>query len=159
MSNRIPKRVGKVDPKTLARRAVSECTDRGSAKAIRVMLYYIDLANRDTGETWPARETVAKALGISDDAVKRANRFWTGAGQSVVWTDPAGQEHRLWLPYLRVPRKGVIHPDGSKESNLYHPGWLALLSLLSARHWDQVLREEARAIMQEEGRHGNSDEL
>src|SRR5262249_52838500 len=87
------------------------------------------------------------------------NRFWTGAGQSVVWTDPAGQEHRLWLPYLRVPRKGVIHPDGSKESNLYHPGWLALLSLLSARHWDQVLREEARAIMQEEGRDGNSDEL
>jgi hypothetical protein len=60
-------------------------------------------------------------------------------------------------PFLRVPRKGRVRQDGTKESNLYQPGWLALLGLLSANHWDQELRREACAVMSEAGRDGNPE--
>lgn len=49
-----PKKVGKVDAKTVASIAVSDLIDCGSWKTAAVMRFYIDTANRRSGNCWPS---------------------------------------------------------------------------------------------------------
>jgi hypothetical protein len=57
-----PKKVGKVDPKTIALCAVSDVIDCASWKHAAVLRFYIDSANRGSGNCWPSEETVADKL-------------------------------------------------------------------------------------------------
>jgi hypothetical protein len=133
-----PKKVGKVDPKTICRRAVGELIDSGSDKSGMVMAYYIDRASRAKGACFPSRATTARDLGLSEDAVTRANSFWSMFGS---WVD--GE----WMPYLKLVREGAKRADGTKQSNAYHVGWLPLIVLVFERHWCEELRAEAAKVL------------
>lgn len=105
--NSPPKKLGKVDAKTICRRAVSELTECGSSMCVRVLLFYIDCANRNTGNSWLGEEKIARALRLKNSkTVSRANRYWCKLG------------------FLKIPRKGRVRPDGTCESNLYQVQWL-----------------------------------
>ena len=119
-----PKKVGKVDAKTICRRAASELMDCGSHMTLRVMLFYIDSANRNTGACYPSVETTARKLRISERAVERANRFWVKAG------------------FLTVPRCGRSTP--TRRSNAYHVQWFSLITYAANHHWCADIRAEAR---------------
>jgi hypothetical protein len=124
-----PEKVGKVDAKTICRRTASELMDCGSHKTLRVMLFYIDSANRNTGACWPSRETTARKLGISVDAVKRANKFWVKLG------------------YLTIPRRGANLP--AKRSNAYHVQWFSLIAFAADYHWCADIRAEAERYLEQ----------
>jgi hypothetical protein len=111
-----PKKVGKVDPKTIALCAVSDLIDCGSWKHAAVLRFYIDSANRGSGNCWPSEETVADKLRLrSAKAVSRANRWWRFHGYQV---------NGEVVPFLRLARKGRRRPNGTRESNAYHVGWI-----------------------------------
>jgi hypothetical protein len=139
-----PDKIGDVDAKTLCRRAVSELVDCGSCKSVQVMLFYIDSANRGTGNCWPAEETTARKLRFRNPkntkAVTRANRWWRFHGYKV-----NGQV----LPFLTLARKGRRKLDGTKGSNAYHIGWLPLLAMAAESHWCEELRAAASAYVAE----------
>lgn len=102
-----PKKVGRVDAKTIASIAVSDLIDCGSWKTAAVMRFYIDTANRLNGNCWPSEETVARKLGLRNTkVVSRANRWWRGYGYTV--------GNKL-MPFLRLARRGRRRPDGTKE--------------------------------------------
>jgi hypothetical protein len=108
--NSPPKKIGRIDAKTICSRAVSDLIDCGSWKTQAVMQFYIDSANRKNGNCYPSEETVAKILGLrSTKAVSRADRFWKRHGIK-------------GMPFLSVARKGRRKADGTKESNAYHVG-------------------------------------
>jgi hypothetical protein len=134
-----PKKIGKVDSKTIALIAVSDLIDCGSWKTAAVMRFYIDTANRLNGNCWPSEGTVARKLGLRNTKViSRANRWWRRYGYEV------GHQ---WIPFLRLARRGRRRPDGTKESNAYHVGWLPLIAVVAERHWNPKLRAEADAIL------------
>lgn len=134
-----PKKVGRVDAKTIASIAVSDLIDCGSWKTAAVMRFYIDTANRLNGNCWPSEETVARKLGLRNTkVVSRANRWWRGYGYTV--------GNKL-MPFLRLARRGRRRPDGTKESNAYHVGWLSLIAVVAERHWNPKLRAEAAGIL------------
>jgi hypothetical protein len=138
-TNPPPKRVGKVDPKTIALSAVSDLIDCGSWKHAAVLRFYIDSANRGTGNCWPSEETVAKKLRLmSTKAVSRANTWWRRHGYEV---------NGEVLPFLTVAQKGRRRPDGTRESNAYHVGWLPLIAMVADLHWNAKLRAEAAAVL------------
>jgi hypothetical protein len=104
-----------------------------------VMRFYIDTANRLTGNCWPSEETVARNLGLRNTkAVSRANRWWRRHGFEV---------RSQLMPFLRLARRGRRRPDGTKESNAYHIGWLPLIGVVAEQHWNPKLRAEALAIL------------
>jgi hypothetical protein len=134
-----PEKVGNIDPKTICRRAL-ELIDSGSAKSSMVMAFYIDSANRGTGNCWPSEETTARKLHLRNSkAVSRANGWWCHHGYDV-----SGQD----MAFLKLARRGRRRPDGTKESNAYHIGWLPLIATVRELHWDPKLREEADTILQ-----------
>ena len=103
------------------------------------MRFYIDTANRLNGNCWPSEETVARKLGLRNTkAVSRANRWWRRYGYKV--SDEV-------MPFLRLARRGRRRPDGTKESNAYHIGWLPLMAVVAEQHWNPKLRAEALAIL------------
>jgi hypothetical protein len=51
------------------------------------------------------------------------------------------------MPFLRLARRGRRRPDGTKESNAYHIGWLPLIGVVAEQHWNPKLRAEALAIL------------
>jgi len=130
-----PKKVGKVDAKTIALIAVSDLIDCGSWKTAAVMRFYIDSANRLNGNCWPSEETVARKLGLRNTkVVSRANRWWRRYGYEV------GDQV---IPFLCLARRGRRRPDGTKESNAYHVGWLPLIAVVAEQHWNRKVRAEA----------------
>jgi len=137
-----PKKVGKVDSKTLAFSAVSDLIDCGSWKTAAVMRFYIDTANRLNGNCWPSEETVAGNLRLRNTkAVSRANSWWRHYGYTV---------DKQLMPFLRLARRGRRRPDGTKESNAYHVGWLPLIAMVAEQHWNSKFRAEAAAIVDAE---------
>jgi hypothetical protein len=134
-----PKKVGKVDPKTIACCAVSDIIDCGSWKHAAILRFYIDCANRGSGNCFPSEETVAKKLRLRNTkAVSRANRYWRFQGYRV---------NGEVAPFLTLARKGHRRPDGTCESNAYHVGWVALIALVADAHWNEKLRAEAAAVL------------
>lgn len=134
-----PRKIGKITAKTIARRVVSELIDPGSSKTVMVMLFYIDSANSKNGACYPSEETVARKLGFRNTkAVTRANRYWRFHGHKV---------NGELLPFLTVAVKGRRRPDGTKESNAYHIGWLPLLASAADHHWCAEIRRAARAYV------------
>ena len=118
---------------------MSDLIDCGSWKTAAVMRFYIDSANRKSGNCWPSEETVARKLRLrSPKAVSRANRWWRRHGHTV------GDQV---LPYLTIAQQGRRRPDGTKESNAYHVGWLPLVSMVADGHWNEKLRAEANALL------------
>ena len=51
------------------------------------------------------------------------------------------------IPFLRLARRGRRRPDGTKESNAYHIGWLPLIAVVAEQHWNPKLKAEALAIL------------
>lgn len=134
-----PLKVGKIDPKTLACHAVTDIIDCGSWKTSAVMLFYIDSANRKTGNCWPSEETVCRKLGLRNPkSVSRANRFWRHNGYDL------GAETE---PFLKIAKKGRRKPDGTRESNVYHIGWMPLIAVVADLHWKPELVKEAMKII------------
>jgi hypothetical protein len=147
-----PKKVGKVDPKTIALAAVSDVIDCGSWKHAAVLRFNIDSANRGSGNCWPSEETVADKLKLGNTkAVSRANRWWRFHGCTV--------EGKV-IPFLTLARKGRRRPDGTRESNAYHVGWIPLITMVANHHWNAKLRFEAAAVLAsiKQERHGEVTE-
>src|SRR5262249_5200086 len=134
-----PKKVGKVDAKTIALIAVSDLIDCGSWKTAAGMRFYIDSANRLNGNCWLSEEAVANKFGLRNSkAISRANRWGRGYGYK-------GSDQVI--PFLCLARRGRRRPDGTKESNAYHVGWLLLIAVVAEQHWNPKLRAEALAIL------------
>ena len=101
-----PKKVGEgLDAKTICRRAASELMDCGSHKTLRVMLFYIDSANRNTGDlppvTWrPPPESCASANGAVESALNQHRvRGWViSPSPAAARTFPAKTQQRLSRP-------------------------------------------------------------
>src|SRR5262245_43077352 len=100
------------------------------------MAFYIDSANRNTGNCWPAIATTARKLEISERAVKRANTFWRRHGWGGDW-------------FLTVPRRGKNKP--TKVSNAYHVGWRAFLLCAADLHYCPEIRAEAQRFFRVRG--------
>ena len=51
------------------------------------------------------------------------------------------------IPFLQLARRGRRGPDGTRESNAYHVGWLPLIAVVAEQHWNRKVRDEAAAIL------------
>jgi hypothetical protein len=127
-----------LDGKALARIAVSECINSNTWANAAVMLYLIDCASRDKGACYPSNATVAKAVNCSERSVRRATQWWRRHGCRV------GDRT---LPFLSIAVKGRTRPDGTKESNAYHIGWLPLIAVARHEHYRPRVRIHARGIL------------
>ena len=127
-----------LDGKVLASVAVYACINSGSWLNAAVMQYLIDCANRKNGACYPSFETISKAVICSESTVKRAIRWWCRHGQRV-----NGQR----MPFLRIVQRGRQKPDGTKESNAYHIGWLPLIAYAKQHHYRRRVRRHAAGII------------
>jgi hypothetical protein len=130
--------VNGLDGKTLARIAVYSVIDCGSWKSQSVMQYYIDAANRAKGLCYPSEDTTAKKARVNHRAVRRANRWWRNHGYIV---------NGKALPFLTIAVRGRQKPDGTRESNAYHIGWVPLIAIVRDTHFDERVRAEADAVL------------
>jgi hypothetical protein len=134
-----------LDGKAIARIAVSDCINSGSWFNQAVMQYLIDCANRENGACYPSNATIAKAVRCSESSAQRATRFWRRHGHRV---------HGRIRPFLSIAVKGRERPDGTKESNAYHIGWLALIAAARDLHHRFRVRLHSGAILKAERRLG-----
>jgi Helix-turn-helix domain len=129
---------GWLDGKAIATLAVSDCIDSQSWLVQAVMRFLIDSANRKNGACYPSNDTIAKAVGCTQRSVQRATRWWRHHGYKV---------NGEVLPFLSIAVKGREKPDGTKESNAYHIGWLPLIASARDRHYRLRVRRHAAAIL------------
>ena len=127
-----------LDGKAIARIAVTECINSRSWHAQAVMGYLIDCANRKNGACYPSNETVARAVGCSERSVRRITRWWCHHGYPV---------NGKTIPFLSIAVPGREKADGTKESNAYHIGWLALIAYARDHHYRLRVRRHAKAIL------------
>ena len=127
-----------LDGKAIASLAVSDCIDSRSWLVQAVMRFLIDSANRKNGACYPSNDTIAKAVGCTERTVQRATRWWRHHGYGV---------NGKVLPFLSIAVKGRERPDGTKESNAYHIGWLPLIACVRDRHYRLRVRRHAAAIL------------
>jgi hypothetical protein len=127
-----------LDGKALARIAVYAVIDCGSWKNQAVMQFYIDSASRRKGLCFPSEATTARKTKVSCHAVRRANRWWRRHGYRV---------DGKTVPFLRIAARGRVKPNGIRESNAYHIGWLPLIAIVADNHFDEGVRAEATAIL------------
>jgi hypothetical protein len=137
----VPKKAGKIDAKTIARRAASELTDCGSHKSVRVMLYRIDGTNRGSGHHWAANATIGRKVHppVNEKAVKRANNWWCQNGHEV---------NGEWMPFLKLVRPGHIKADGTKRASTYEVQFEPFFALAAKHSSDAELRQEAAKMLE-----------
>jgi hypothetical protein len=127
-----------LDGKALARLAVADCINSGSWLNQAVMQYLIDSANRKNGACYPSNGTIAEAICCTERSVQRATRWWRRHGYRV---------NGKTIPFLSIAVKGRERPDGTKESNAYHVGWLPLIGYARDKHYRMRVRLHAAGIL------------